>query len=59
MNAASSAVCANGCDHLYRHGRKFTPRETLQKVTGTDTVDVGPYVAYLRHKFGEIYGIPA
>ena len=20
-------------DHLYRHGRKFTPRETLQKVT--------------------------
>ena len=46
-------------DHLHRHGRKFTPRETLQKVTGTDTVDVGPYVAYLRRKFGEIYGIPA
>jgi len=46
-------------DHLHRHGRKFTPKETLQKVTGTDTVDVGPYVAYLRNKFGEIYGLPA
>jgi len=45
-------------DHLHRHGRKFTPQETLQKVTGTDTVDVGPYVAYLRRKFGEIYRIP-
>ncbi len=46
-------------DNLHRHGRKFTPRETLQKVTGTDTVDVGPYVAYLRRKFGEIYDLPA
>jgi carboxypeptidase Taq len=46
-------------DHLHRHGRKFTPRETLQKVTGADTVDVGPYVAYLRRKFGEIYRLPA
>ena len=46
-------------DHLHRHGRKFTPKETLRKVTGTDTVDVGPYVAYLRRKFGDIYGLPA
>ena len=46
-------------DNLHRHGRKFTPRETLQKVAGTDTVEVGPYVAYLRRKFGEIYGLPA
>jgi carboxypeptidase Taq len=45
--------------HLHRHGRKFTPGETLQKVTGSDTVNVEPYVAYLRRKFGDIYGIPA
>jgi carboxypeptidase Taq len=44
-------------DHLHRHGRKFTPKETLQKVVGTDSVDVGPYVAYLRRKFGEIYSL--
>ena len=31
-------------EHLHRHGRKFTPKETLQKVTGTDAVEVGPYV---------------
>ena len=46
-------------DHLHQHGRKFTPRETLQKVVGTDTVEVGPYVEYLRRKFGDIYGLPA
>jgi carboxypeptidase Taq len=44
-------------DRLHRHGRKFTPRETLKKVTGTDRVDVGPYVGYLRTKFQEIYGL--
>jgi Zn-dependent M32 family carboxypeptidase len=49
--------CA-GTKHLHRRGRKFTPRETLQKVTGTDTLDVGPYAAYLRRKFGEIYRLP-
>ena len=43
--------------NLHRHGRKFTPKETLQKMTGSDTVDVGPYVNYLRTKFGEIYGL--
>jgi carboxypeptidase Taq len=44
-------------DHLHRHGRKFTPKETLKKVTGTDTVDVGPYVSYLTKKFTELYGL--
>ena len=44
-------------ENLHKHGRKFTPKETLQKVVGTDSVDVGPYVAYLRRKFGDIYGL--
>ena len=34
-------------ENLHRHGRKFTPKETLQKVTGTDAVQVGPYMKYL------------
>jgi carboxypeptidase Taq len=42
--------------NLHRHGRKFTPKETLEKVTGSKTIEVGPFVAYLRNKYGEIYG---
>ncbi|MEA2391839.1 MAG: carboxypeptidase Taq [Solirubrobacteraceae bacterium] len=43
-------------EHLYRHGRKFTPRETVERVTGAP-LDVQPYLGYLRGKFGEIYGL--
>jgi carboxypeptidase Taq len=44
-------------EHLHRHGRKFTPRETLKRVVGTEKVDPAPFVAYVRRKFGEIYGV--
>ncbi|MBI3740163.1 MAG: carboxypeptidase M32 [Chloroflexi bacterium] len=43
-------------DRLHKHGRKFTPRETMDKVVG-GFIDVKPYVRYLQKKFGEIYGI--
>lgn len=43
--------------NLHVHGRKFTPKETLRKVTGTDVIDVRPFVTYLNSKFGEIYGL--
>jgi carboxypeptidase Taq len=36
-------------EHLYVLGRKFTPQETLERVTGS-RIDAGPYVAYLREK---------
>jgi carboxypeptidase Taq len=36
-------------EHLYRLGRKFTPQETLERVTGS-TIDPEPYLAYLREK---------
>ena len=39
-------------EHLYRHGRKFTPRETLERVVGGD-LDPEPYLAYLNAKLGE------
>ena len=45
-------------ENLHRHGRKFTPKETLKLVAGTDSVEVGPYVSYLRAKYSEIYAIP-
>jgi carboxypeptidase Taq len=44
-------------DNLHKHGRKFTPKETLKKVTGADAVQVGPYVNYLTKKFTDIYGL--
>ena len=45
-------------EHLHRHGRKFTPSETLERVVGTTRIDPEPYVRYLRRKLGDIYGIP-
>jgi carboxypeptidase Taq len=41
--------------NLHRHGRKFTPAETLERVVG-GPLDVAPYLGYLRRKLGEIYG---
>ncbi len=43
-------------EHLYRHGRKFTPSETLEKVTGGG-LDAGPYLRYLHRLAAEIYGV--
>ena len=37
-------------EHLYRHGRKFTPQETLELACGS-TLDAGPYVRYLQAKY--------
>ena len=39
-------------ERLYRHGRKYTPLETLGKATGTDTIEPQPYLEYLRAKVG-------
>jgi carboxypeptidase Taq len=44
-------------DNLHRHGRKFTPAETLERVVGTHRIEVGPYVRYLYHKFEDLYGL--
>ncbi len=44
-------------EHLHRHGRKYTPGETLERVAGTSQIDPEPYVRYLRGKLADIYGI--
>ena len=36
-------------ENLYRHGRKFTPVEMLERITGSG-IDPEPYLAYLRDK---------
>ena len=37
-------------ERLYRHGRKFTPRETLDRAIGATEIDPQPYLDYLRAK---------
>jgi carboxypeptidase Taq len=43
-------------DNLHRYGRKYTPRETLEKAAGS-ALDAGPYIRYLKDKMSEVYGI--
>jgi carboxypeptidase Taq len=43
--------------HLYRHGRKFTPNELVARATG-GPMQIAPYIAYLRAKYGELYRLP-
>jgi carboxypeptidase Taq len=41
-------------ERVHRHGRKFTPAETMERMVG-GPIDVGPFIRYLKEKFGEIY----
>ena len=41
-------------ERLYRHGRKFTPMETLERAIGADAIDPQPYLEYLREKVGRL-----
>ena len=43
-------------EHLHRHGRKFTPRDTLLRAAGSE-IDPEPYVRYLKGKLGEVAGV--
>ena len=37
-------------DNLYSLGRKLTPKETIERLTGSPEIDPGPYLDYLRDK---------
>jgi carboxypeptidase Taq len=41
--------------NVYVHGRKLTPSELLQKITGQE-LSVEPWIAYVQDKFSDIYG---
>ncbi len=43
-------------ENIYQHGSKFTAPELVERVTGTG-VQVAPYIAYLRRKYGELYDL--
>ncbi|HRJ40634.1 MAG: carboxypeptidase M32 [Caldilineaceae bacterium] len=42
--------------NIYCHGRKFTADELLRRATG-GPLSITPYMAYLRRKYGELYGL--
>jgi len=42
--------------NVHQHGRKYYPGELIPQVTGSP-LTAGPYIAYLKSKFGEIYGL--
>ncbi|MDW8227589.1 MAG: hypothetical protein RMJ60_07305 [Anaerolineales bacterium] len=41
-------------ENIYRHGRKFTASELVQRVTGGE-ISIEPYIAYLKAKYGQLY----
>jgi carboxypeptidase Taq len=42
--------------HVHRHGRKFTPNELLERATGRP-LTAAPWIAYVKQKFGALYGL--
>ena len=45
-------------DNLYRYGSKFVPNDLVERATGA-TMNVQPYLDYLREKYGALYRLPA
>ena len=43
--------------HIYRHGRKFKPNDLVEHATGAP-MSMGPYLDYLRGKYGKLYRLP-
>ena len=41
-------------ENLYSLGRKLTPKETIERLTGSPTIDPEPYLAYLRQKLAAL-----
>jgi carboxypeptidase Taq len=41
-------------DNLYSLGRKFTPKETIGRLTGSPVIDPQPYLGYLREKLATL-----
>jgi carboxypeptidase Taq len=44
--------------NIYQHGRKDPPDELIRRATG-GPMRIGPYVDYLRSKYGELYRLPS
>lgn len=45
-------------EHIHQHGKKFTPAELIERVTG-ESLTAEPFLTYLRKKYGHIYELDA
>ena len=45
-------------NNLYRYGSKFVPNDLIERTIGA-TMNVQPYLDYLREKYGALYRLPA
>ena len=43
-------------ERIYRHGRKFTAPEIVERATG-EPLSIAPYLGYLGTKYGALYGL--
>ncbi|HEY9853522.1 MAG TPA: carboxypeptidase M32 [Leptolyngbyaceae cyanobacterium] len=43
-------------ENIYRHGKKYTAPELLEKVTG-QSLSIEPFIRYIQQKYGEIYAL--
>lgn len=43
-------------ENIYRYGRQYSAAEIIKKATGRD-LEIGPYIKYLKKKYGELYQI--
>ena len=43
-------------ENLYRHGRKYTPAELTERLTGGE-LEIAPLVSYLKRKYGALYAL--
>ena len=43
-------------ENIYRHGRLYTPSELIERATGKP-LEAADYLAYLRGKYGDLYGL--
>ena len=44
-------------EKIHRHGRKFTANELVRRVSGAEQIEAQPYLAYIKRKYTEIYGL--
>jgi carboxypeptidase Taq len=44
-------------EKIHQHGRKFRASELVKRITGADQIDARPYLAYIKQKYSEIYGL--
>ena len=43
-------------ENIHQHGSRYEPAELLERATG-QKLDAGPYIRYLKEKFGALYGV--